>query len=140
MDLYRGRQSVVERLSTLAGTLPLGAGTPVLQPLTSATSTVLILGLTSGSRSLMDQRTLADWTLKPRLLAVPGVAKVAVYGGDERQFQVQVLPATLIGYGLSLQDVLEATRRATGVQGAGFIEGAEQRVAILAEGQALTAE
>jgi CzcA family heavy metal efflux pump len=138
-DLYRGRQSVVERLSTLAGTLPQGAGTPVLMPLTSATSTVLIVGITSGRRSLMDQRTLADWTLKPRLLAVPGVAKVAVYGGDVRQIQVQVLPATLIAYGLSLQEVLEATRRATGVQGAGFIEGTGQRVGILAEGQAVTA-
>ena len=138
-DLYRGRQSVVERLSTLAGTLPQGSGTPVLMPLTSATSTVLIVGITSGRRSLMDQRTLADWTLKPRLLAVPGVAKVAVYGGDVRQIQVQVLPATLIAYGLSLQEVLEATRRATGVQGAGFIEGAGQRVGILAEGQAVTA-
>lgn len=139
VDLFRGRQSVVERLSTLAGTLPQGAGTPVLLPLTSATSTVLVMGITSGSRSLMELRTLADWTLRPRLLAVPGVAKVAIYGGDVRQIQVQVLPETLIGYGLSLQDVLEATRKATGIQGAGFIEGAGQRVGILAEGQSLTA-
>ena len=74
-----------------------------MTPLTSSSSTVLVLGLTSEKRSLMDLRTLADWTLRLRLLAVPGVAKVAVFGGDVRSIQVQVHPDELVRYNLSLR-------------------------------------
>ncbi len=78
-DIYRVRQLVAERLVALAGSLPRGI-TPVITPLTSSTGTVLVIGLTSPKRSLMDLRTIADWVVERRLLAVPGVAKVAVYG------------------------------------------------------------
>src|SRR5262249_24419341 len=76
----------------------------------------------------------------PRLLAVPGVAKVVVFGGDTRSIQVQIHPDRLIQYHLSLSDVLAAARRATGVRGAGFIETRNQRIVFQSEGQSLTAD
>lgn len=139
-DIYRDRQNLAERLGALAAQLPQGVQVPVLSPLTSSTSIVLAIGLTSDQRSLMELRTLADWTLKPALLAVPGVAKVAVFGGDVRSFQVQVRPEQLIRYDLGISDVLSAARNATGVRGAGFIDGPNQRIVLHSEGQALTAE
>jgi len=139
-DLYRDRQVVAERLASLAGRLPQGVQAPVMTPLTSSTSVVLVLGLTSEKRSLMDLRTIADWTVRQRLLAVPGVAKVAVFGGEVRQFQIQVQPDRLVKYNLSIEDVLVAARRATGVLGAGFIENDNQRVVIQTEGQSLTSD
>ena len=107
-------------------------------PSTSAASLVLVIGLTSGARSLMDLRTFADWTLRPRLLGVPGIAKVVVFGGEVRQMQVQVRPERLLGYGLAIEDVLAAARRATGVRGAGFVETEAQRIVLRTEGQRLT--
>ena len=100
-------------------------------------SVILSLGLTSQKRSLMELRTLADWVLKPRLLAIPGVAKIAVFGGDVRELQIQVQPDRLIKYHLGLDDVLAAGRMATGVRGAGFIDNANQRMVLQSEGQAL---
>src|SRR5580704_13249402 len=81
-DMYRDRQVVAERLAVAAQQLPEGTQPPAMTPLTSSTSTVLVVGLSSESRSLMDLRTAADWTVRLRLLAVPGVAKVVVFGGD----------------------------------------------------------
>ncbi len=136
-DIYRNRQVITERLSNLGGQLPSGVQAPGLSPLTSSTSVILALGLTSQKRSLMELRTLADWVLKPRLLAIPGVAKIAVFGGDVRELQIQVQPDRLIKYHLGLDDVLAAGRMATGVRGAGFIDNANQRVVLQSEGQAL---
>lgn len=135
-DIYRNRQVVAERLSTLNNLLPRGI-VPNITPLTSAASTVMGIGLTSGTRSLMDLRTLVDWTIKPHLMAVEGVADVNVFGGEVRQFQVQVDPDKLIRYGLTLQEIMEAAGKATGVRGAGFIENSNQRILISTEGQAL---
>lgn len=138
-DIYRNRQAVAERLGTLSGQLPQGI-IPNITPLTSSASTVLGAGLTSNTRSLMELRTLVDWTIRPHLLAVNGVADVNVFGGDVRQFQIQVEPDKLIHYNLSLQEVLEAASRATGVRGGGYIENSNQRIVINSEGQALTPE
>ncbi len=139
IDIYRARQEVAERLASVAGQLPQGV-TPFITPLTSSTSTVLQLGLSSKQRSLMEIRTTADWTVKPRLLAVPGIAQVSVFGGDVKQLQIQVQPEKLVQYNLSMEDVLAVARRATGVRGAGFIEDANQRVTLKTEGHSLTAE
>ena len=139
-DIYRVRQVVAERLANLAGQLPLGVQTPGLSPLTSSTSVILSIGLTSAGRSQMELRTLADWVLKPRLLAVPGVAKVSVFGGDVREIQIQVRPDRLIKYHLALDDVLAAGRMATGVRGAGFVDSVNQRVVLQSEAQALAPE
>jgi CzcA family heavy metal efflux pump len=139
-EIYRDRQSITERLATIAGELPQGVQAPAMTPLTSSTSIVMVLGMTSEKRSLMELRTAADWIVRQRLLAVPGVAKVAVYGGDTRQLQIQIRPDRLIKFNLSVEDVLAAARRATGVRGAGFIDTKNQRLVLRSEGQALTPE
>jgi len=136
-DIYRDRQVVAERLAEVAQQLPSNVASPTMTPLTSSSSTVLVIGLTSEKRSLMDLRTLADWTLRLRLLAVPGVSKVAVFGSDVRSIQVQVHPDQLIRFGLSFNDVLEASKRATAVTGAGFIETDNQRIVFQSEGQSI---
>jgi len=139
-DVYRDRQLVAERLAIAAQQLPVGTKPPAMTPLTSSTSTILVLGLTSDKRSLMDLRTIADWTLRPRLLAVPGITKVSVYGGDTRSIQVAVHPDELIRYHLGFNEVLGAARKATGIRGAGFIDTANQRIVFQSEGQSLKAD
>jgi CzcA family heavy metal efflux pump len=139
-DVFRSRQAIAERLTETAGLLPAGVGTPKMSPLTSATMDLLKVGLLSEKLSPMALRTYADWTLRPRLQAVPGVAKVTVYGGDVREWQIQVDPTRLATFDLSLTDVLTAAKAATGVIGAGFIETAQQRLVLQSDGQALTAD
>ena len=138
-DIYRDRQLVSEQLNTVIGQLPSGVHAPFLAPLTSATGVIQVVGLTSTTRSLMALRTLAYWSLRPQLLGIRGVANVAVYGGQVRELQIQVEPTQLVRFGLSFQDIVRAARRATGVRGAGFLEDANQRIAIRTEGQSLTA-
>ena len=138
VDIYRARQSIAERLTEVAGQLPQAARAPVITPLTSSTGTVIVAGLTSERRTPRDLRTFADWTLKPRLLAVPGVARVTVFGGDVRQFQIEVSPARLQALHLSLADVVVAAQRATGVRGAGVIDNANERILVRTEGQLAT--
>src|SRR3954447_8718746 len=89
-DVFRARQLVTERLAGVASSLPQGVRAPAMTPLVPAASTVLAIGLTSEQRSLMDLRTIADWTVSRRLLAVAGVAQVTTYGRDIRSLQVQV--------------------------------------------------
>jgi CzcA family heavy metal efflux pump len=134
-NIFLARQMVAERLSQAAEELPLGVPPPKMEPLTSSASMVLVLGLTSDERSLMELRTFADWTMTPRLQGVPGVAKVVTFGGEVREIQVQVNPDRLLGYDLALEDVLEAAREATGVRGAGFIDTPAQRITVRIEGQ-----
>lgn len=137
-DIYLDRQMVAERLASVSGQLPAGVAAPVMTPLTSSTSVVLAVGLTSETRSLMELRSLADWTVKQRLLAVPGVAKVAVFGSDVKQLQIQMQPDRLIQYNLAIEDVLRTARKATGIRGAGVIDTDNQRIVLRSEGQSLT--
>ncbi|HJU28380.1 MAG TPA: efflux RND transporter permease subunit, partial [Candidatus Binataceae bacterium] len=137
-DIYRARQLVGERLITVANQMPVGVSAPVMAPLTSATAVFLRVGLTSSRLTPTDLWSFAYWTMRPRLLAVPGVAHIAIYGGGVRQLQIQVEPRRLLAYGLSISQVLAAARRATGVEGAGFIENANQRIVIRTEGQSVT--
>lgn len=139
MDVYRARQLASERLGAVAGKLPLGVKPPALLPLSSSTSVAMVIGLTSGVHSSMELHNIAEWTLRPQLLGLPGVADVVVFGGDVPQFQIQADPQKLVRYGLSLQDVLSAARRATGVRGAGFLENTNQRIVLNTEGQIQTA-
>ncbi|MDD2932557.1 MAG: efflux RND transporter permease subunit [Methylotenera sp.] len=138
-DIYRNRQVIAERLTTLNNKLPQGI-TPNITPLTSSASTVLGLGLTSKTRSLTEIRTLVDWVIVPHLLAIPGVADVNVFGGKVRQLQVQVDPEKMIRYGISLLQIEEAVKKATGVRGNGYIENKNQRIVINTEGQATSPE
>ncbi|NOT13997.1 MAG: efflux RND transporter permease subunit [Methylotenera sp.] len=138
-DIYRNRQVVAERLATLTNQLPKNI-VPNITPLASSASTVLGMGITSDKRSLMELRTLVDWTIRPHIMAVAGVADVNVLGGDVRQFQILVEPQKLIRYNLTIQEVLAATARVTGVRGAGYIESNNQRILINTEGQAKNAK
>lgn len=139
-DIFRARQMLGEVLAETAGELPAGVKAPRMTPLTSSTMDLLKVGLVSDKLSPMELRTFADWTLKPRLLSVPGVAKCSTFGGEVRQLQIQVLPDRLTAYDLALSDVLAAARVSTGVIGAGFIETSNQRITLQTEGQALTPE
>src|SRR6266446_3160477 len=121
-DIYRDRQLVSERLLEVASQMPAGVSAPVMAPLTPAAAWFLTVGLTSKKLQPMDLWSFAYWTMRPRLLAVPGVAKVEIYGGGVRQLQIQVQPRRLLAYGLSISQVLAAARRATGVSGAGLVE------------------
>ncbi|MDE3152834.1 MAG: efflux RND transporter permease subunit [Gemmatimonadota bacterium] len=132
-DIYRDRQMVAERLSTVQGSFLAGVDAPVITPLTSSTATVLIIGLTSDHLSPMALRTEADWTVKRRLLAVPGVANVQVFGGEVKQYQVQLEPDRLVRFGLSVPDVVAAAQRATSTLGAGFISTPNQQLTLRAE-------
>ncbi len=139
-DIHVARQMLGEKLGEIASQLPVGVKPPKMSPLVSSTMDVLKVGLVCEKMSPMELRTLADWTIKPRLLAVPGVAGCSVFGGEVRQLQIQVHPEQLVARGLTLTDVLNAARSATGVRGGGFIETANQRVVLQADGQLLTPE
>ncbi|MBZ5512875.1 MAG: efflux RND transporter permease subunit [Acidobacteriia bacterium] len=136
-NIYRDRQVVTERLSTVTGSLPAGIS-PTIAPLTTSTSIVMAIGLTSPNQSLMRLRTEADWTMKLRLLAVPGVSKVAVFGGDEKQYQVQIDPQQLTKHDIGVDQVLAAAKQASGIRGAGFITTPNQQLIVQSEGQAIT--
>ncbi len=138
-NIYIDRQFVTERLSTLAGQLPAGVKQPEMTPLVPSTGLTLVIGLTSNNKTPMQLRTFADWVLRRRLLSVTGVANVTVFGGDVKQFQIQVHPDRLIKYNLSIEEVLSAAKRATSVEGSGFIENNNQRIVLQTEGQSLTA-
>lgn len=134
-NIYRNRQVIAERLSTLSTKLPRGI-IPNITPLTSSASTVLGFGVTSKTLNLMELRTLVDWTITPHLLSIPGVADVNVFGGQVRQFQIQIDPDKLIRYQLNINDVVLAAQKATGVSGAGYIQNNNQRIIINTQGQA----
>ncbi len=134
-DTFRNRQVVSERLAALAAEMPEGVAAPTMTPLTSSASTVLGIGITSSTRSLMELRTLADWTIRPHLLAVAGVAEINVFGGDVRQWQIQFDQQKLRRYGLSIERVVDAAREATGIAGTGFVKTPNQHIIIQAEAQ-----
>jgi CzcA family heavy metal efflux pump len=138
-DIYRARQLVAERLAEVAGHLPAGVKTPRLGPMTKTTGRLVVIGFTSDRLSPLDLRDRIQWVVRPRLLAVRGVAEVTLFGGGVRQFQVQVNPDSLVAHHLTLTDVLEATRQATAVRGAGFQENGNQRLVVRAEGQVFSA-
>ena len=139
-NIYIDRQFISERLSTLSGLLPTGVKQPEMTPLVPSTGLNLVIGLTSLDKTPMQLRTFADWILRRRLLSVTGVANVTVFGGEVKQFQIQVHPDKLIKYNLSIEEVLSASKRATAVEGSGFIENNNQRIVLQTEGQSITAD
>lgn len=109
-DVYRDRQIVTEKLSTLGDALPDGVGSPTLGPQSSIMGEVMFIGLTADSTSAGSLRTLADWTIRPRLLATGGVAQVSVLGGELMEYQIRLHPDQMRHYGVSLNEVLAASR------------------------------
>ncbi|MBM4200081.1 MAG: efflux RND transporter permease subunit, partial [Gammaproteobacteria bacterium] len=129
-ELYRDRQLVGERLATVSGQLPLGAGPPILVPLASSSATIMTLGLTSADRSPMELSDLVQWTLAPRLLAVPGVADVNVFGAEQKQLQIQIDPEKLWRYGIGINGLERGARQVASPAGLGFIENTNQRLGL----------
>lgn len=108
-DIYLARQIVAEKLSGISELLPQGAQAPVLAPQSSLLGEVMVIGLTADSTSLEELRTLADWTIRPRLLSTGGVAQVTVVGGDIKEYQIIASPGLMKHYGVSLDELIEAT-------------------------------
>ena len=127
-DIFRDRQLLAERVAEAALSLPAGVRTPVLGPMTSSTMDLLKIGLVSHSMSGMDLRTLVDWTVRPRVLSVPGVARAITYGGGRREIQIQVAPEKLTALGVTIAEVMAAAQAATGIRGAGFIDTPNERI------------
>lgn len=109
-DIYRDRQIVSEKLATIGDALPQGVGQPTLGPQSSILGEVMFIGLTADSTSMGGLRTLADWTVRPQLLATGGVAQVTVMGGDIMEYQIRIHPERMRHYGVTLTQVMDATR------------------------------
>ncbi|MEO5815684.1 MAG: efflux RND transporter permease subunit, partial [Gemmatimonadaceae bacterium] len=129
-DLLGARQFVAERLARVAPTLPAVARPPVLLSPLSSTSRVLKIGVSSKTHSQTELTTLVRWTVRPRLMAVPGVANVAVWGQRDKQLQVLVDPERLRASKVTLNEVTRATGEAVAVRAGGFVDTPNQRYAV----------
>ncbi len=109
-DIYLARQIVSEKLTVVNEELPENVGNPTLGPQSSILGELLIIGLTSDTTSMLDLRTIADWTIRPRLLSTGGVAQVAVLGGDIKEYQVLIHPAKMKHYGVTLGEIMAVTQ------------------------------
>ncbi len=138
-DIFRNRQVISERLASIVSVMPPGI-IPKITPLTSAASSVLGIGITSKSRSLTELRTVADRLIIPHLLSIPGVADVNIFGGKVKQYQVEIQPEKLIQSNISIEQIISAASKSSGVRGAGFIENNNQRIIINTEGQSKSLE
>jgi CzcA family heavy metal efflux pump len=138
-DIFRDRQIVSEKLQTIAGALPAGVSPPVLAPVSSVMGEIMMIGLT-GTQSPQELRTVADWTLRRRLLAVPGVAQVIPIGGEVRQYQVLADPARMLGAGVTLDEVVEAARESNANAPGGVFMNQGQEYVVRSIGRATSVE
>ncbi len=134
-NIYRDQQAVSQRLAQVSGTLPPDVHTPVLMPINSSIRWVTVVGITSKTNDIRQLRTVADWIMQPRLLAVHGVSEVAIYGGLQKDYRIELIPVRLIQYGLTVRQVLAAARSATGLEGAGFVTTPNQTMTLRVHGQ-----
>ncbi len=130
VDLFQVRQFVQERLAQAANQLPALADPPVILSPLSSTSRVMKVGMWSSKLSQMEMTTLARWTIRPRLMAIPGVANVAIWGERDRQIQALVDPDRLLAHNVTLDEVVRATRDATMPGAGGFVDTPNQRLSI----------
>ncbi len=130
-DLLRARQLVQERMGVVAAQLPVGAKPPVMLAPLSSTSRVLKIGVSSTKRTQMDLSDLARFTIRPRLMAVPGVANVAIWGQRSRQLQIRIHPDALQASGVRMDQVIKAATDATLPAPAGYVDNANQRFAVV---------
>ncbi len=127
MDIYRARQIVTEKLGTIQNQLPHGVESPILAPVTSLLGEIFIVALTADTTSIMDLNTLARYSLGRRLLGIPGVAQIKVYGGEIRQYQVLLDPYKLQNFDISLNQVLDAAGTSNLNAGGGFyVQGGQE--------------
>ena len=129
-NLYNARQDITDRIAAVRSNLPSEAGTPQLSPLTPGTRDILKVGMTSSKIDPYALRDIAEYVIKPRLLALPGVAVVKIFGGAVREIHIQPDPNTLTAYGFSIPDLIKAAPAALALRGAGFIDLQGQRVLI----------
>ncbi len=131
MDIYRARQLVQERLQLAAEKLPEGV-TPVLGPISSIMGEIMLIGLSSegGKTAPMDVRSIADWTVRQRLLTIPGVSQVIPIGGGVKQYQVLASPEKMAAYGVTLKQVTDAAQKSQVNTAGGFLEGANQEALV----------
>ena len=108
MEIYRARQTVAEKIALVKEQLPAEAGTPTIGPQSSILGELMFVALTADSTSLRDLRTLADWQIRPRLLATGGVAQVSVIGGELKEYQILLSPEKMKHYGVGLNDAVAA--------------------------------
>jgi CzcA family heavy metal efflux pump len=120
-DIYRARQIVNEKITTVTEKLPAGVGNPVMAPNSSIMGEIMLISLTADSTSKMDLRTLADWTLRPRLLATGGVSQVVIIGGEYKQYQILASPQKMKQYNVSLNELLRASEGANKNAAGGFM-------------------
>lgn len=139
-DIHQARQIVAEKLQLARSALPQDLPSPILTPVASVMGEILFIALRSDRHDGMALKTTADWTLRRRLLAVPGVAEVISIGGDTRQYQVEIRPEKLAAYGLSLDQVIEAVRGANTNTSAGFLASGGQEYLIQGLGRARQVE
>jgi len=128
-DIYQNRQLAAERLSTVNSELPNNL-VPKISPITSSAGDLMSIGLTPGSMPLDELRQLVDFTIIPKLLAVNGVAKIGVFGGQVPEIQIRVDPKRMTKYDLSLDDIYSAARRVTGIRGTGFVDAKDSRIIV----------
>lgn len=120
-DIFKARQIVSEKLIAVAERLPQNVGAPTMAPQASIMGEIMLISLTSDSTSQMDLRTIADWTIRPRLLSTGGVAQVVVIGGEYKQYQILASPEKMNFYHVSLTELLQASEEANGNSSGGFI-------------------
>lgn len=138
VEIFRARQIVAEKLQTVSSALPAGLAAPVLAPVSSVMGEIMMVGLRGPDPQAL--RTVADWTVRRRLLSVPGVAQVIPIGGEVRQYQVIPDPIRLRAAGVTLAELTAATRRASAVSSGGIYAASGQEVAIRGLARARTAE
>ncbi|MEI6379363.1 MAG: efflux RND transporter permease subunit [Cyanobacteriota bacterium ELA615] len=129
-EIYRARQLITERLQQAQNQLPQGIEPPQISPISSPLGAVIKYALTTKTTSLMEVRRLVDWQIKNRLLAVPGVTQVVIFGGDERQYQVLIDPNRLKQFKVSLNEVTEAVKKANSNAPGGFLISPDQELLI----------
>jgi CzcA family heavy metal efflux pump len=134
-DIFRARQLITERLQLARVLLPQSANNPTMLPISSPIGILFRISMTGKTTSLMDLRTLADWTIRQRLLAVPGVSQVLVMGGEVKQYQVIVDPEKLKAHDLTLAQVMTAAGEASQNASAGFLDTPGQNLVIQGEGR-----
>jgi len=140
-DVFRARQIVSEKLQLVRDTLPAEVEAPVLAPISSIMGEILFLAVTSNDQATpMDARTFADFALRRRLLAVPGVSQVIVTGGERRQFEVVLRPERLSAYGLTVDQVVRALEETNASVSAGFINQGGQEYLVHGVGRVRTPE
>lgn len=120
-DIFKARQIVNEKISAIAEKLPVGVGNPTMAPQSSIMGEIMLISLTADSTSQMDLRTIADWTLRPRLLATGGVAQVVIIGGEYKQYQILASPQKMNYYHVSLSELLKASEQSNGNSSGGFM-------------------